>query len=684
MSSRVHIRRITLQAFRAFQERQSTSQLPTSGLVGIRGHNRDSKGSSGAGKSSVALAVAYAFGYLPFTATDQQNWHTKLPMQVELELDTPRGPAVLRRGKEFSLTVDGKLVKGSAKAVEDAIRELTGLPTNLLEALTYRQQQQRGRFLSMRDAEKKEFLGVLLGAGELEEQIAEAVKKGNKLQVEADQLKSSLEMATQFLQEPSPPIYVGTSAEATELAALAPKIEHAKKRLADAEEAQKALVAENMVELAKPRPPFVAPESKLPDLNAQASECNRRINARVDLLEAEQKRLRAEAAKKSDAASVLRSKAQSKAGIEAQVRKVQDEILKLRASKCPTCSREWEEAAAKLVAAEATLEFLSKEIAECDAANAAHAQLSKEANDLWDESSAVRYKDAMLDKLVEIRSQFERQIAEESARLLNAERVYNAERDAETQRINASFAERRQRARAAVDANQKAVDDLESRARLLQSHIDVVERSNDQLRQRHAVAVAAFAEQQVRVKQLRQQAEDRQCAANEELDYADSVRKYLGSLFDEVLEQISAETNELLRSIPNTPTTTVTFVSEVQTQKGTVKQEIKPVVIKNGQQVNLASGVSGGQLESVELAVDLSIAKVIGQRTGVRPGFMIFDESFAAHCLPVKEACLQVLSKAAEDCLILVVDHATELKEYFSSFVDVESENDVSRFVEAT
>jgi DNA repair exonuclease SbcCD ATPase subunit len=168
--------------------------------------------------------------------------------------------------------------------------------------------------------------------------------------------------------------------------------------------------------------------------------------------------------------------------------------------------------------------------------------------------------------------------------------------------------------------------------------------------------------------------------ADVEADYAAMVKSFLIAYFEEVLNEISAEANEVLKNIPNTPTTTVQFVTEVQTAKGVTRQEIRPVVTKNGVTINLESGVSGGQMESVELAVDLSVGKVIGGRTGVQPGFMIFDESFSSHCLPVKQACMAVLAQAATDCMILVVDHATELQDSFTSFIDVESEHDVSRF----
>jgi DNA repair exonuclease SbcCD ATPase subunit len=76
---------------------------------------------------------------------------------------------------------------------------------------------------------------------------------------------------------------------------------------------------------------------------------------------------------------------------------------------------------------------------------------------------------------------------------------------------------------------------------------------------------------------------------------------------------------------------------------------------------------------AVELAVDLSLADVIAERTGVYPGWLILDEAFDGLDLPAKRACMELLREASETRLILVIDHATEMKEMFDATIVVRS-----------
>jgi DNA repair exonuclease SbcCD ATPase subunit len=154
---------------------------------------------------------------------------------------------------------------------------------------------------------------------------------------------------------------------------------------------------------------------------------------------------------------------------------------------------------------------------------------------------------------------------------------------------------------------------------------------------------------------------------------------FLGSIFDEVLEEIGAETNDVLASIANTRHCTLEFKSETMTQKGTVRREIVPVVTINGHKASLKFGPSGGMLSAIELAVDLAVGAVISRRTGVCPGWLILDESFDGLGPVEKETCLEILQKYAHDRLVIVVDHASETQGLFTQRITVEYSGGKSR-----
>lgn len=675
---RVHVRRITLQAFRAFQNRQSSPILPMTGLVGIRGKDVITGVSSGSGKSSVPLAITYAFGYCPFPATEQQNWDTNTPMQVELELSTEQGPAILRRGKEFSLTVNGVKTEGSAKLVEQELVKLTGLPTPLLEALTYRQQQERGRFLSMKDSEKKEFLSTLLGVNELEEQIATSVTTSNKLQAEVESMTQVVAALRAQLSKPEEPKLPSTEALEQQLAeAEAQLAAHSQTEEVVMERLKACQHALDEV-FKRPEPTYVANTDELERLESQLAEANKRLDQLTVAENAERWKLVAEA----DALTVPIQEAfrfiTSLAAEDQKVVTLEREIQHLENDSCPTCKRQWDGADTLLSEKRAALTASKLLLSKRTETMMDHSRLLHMQKTL--EQQARDYLHPNREKMQQVVQHLKNQIVAERVRIDGAKTLVQAQHAAETARLADRLRTPLTQAQLDVDEYYELADSLNQEIQSLHQQINHEQRLYKSAMESYSIQLGKYESFKRDIEKREAELAEKQRKQAEEADYAAALKSYLGSLFDEVLAQISAEANELLRSVPNAPTTTITFVSESVTAKGVVRQEIRPIITKNGHEASLRSGISGGQLESVELAVDLSIAKVIGQRTGVRPGFMIFDESFSAHCMPVKEACMHILQKAAEDCLILVVDHSSELRDYFSAFIDVESEHDVSRF----
>ncbi len=147
-------------------EEQTTGPLPETGLLGL-------KGKSGAGKSSVILALSFALGYCPFPATALQSFEhlTNEKLQIRLDLIAEGEEVSILRGETTSFNG----LKG-AKNLDGEIKKLVKLPLDLVEVLTFREQKSHSKFLTLPDAKKKEFLSKLLGLEELEEQTNEALR----------------------------------------------------------------------------------------------------------------------------------------------------------------------------------------------------------------------------------------------------------------------------------------------------------------------------------------------------------------------------------------------------------------------------------------------------------------------------------------------------------------------------
>jgi DNA repair exonuclease SbcCD ATPase subunit len=84
---------------------------------------------------------------------------------------------------------------------------------------------------------------------------------------------------------------------------------------------------------------------------------------------------------------------------------------------------------------------------------------------------------------------------------------------------------------------------------------------------------------------------------------------------------------------------------------------------------------------SLEAAVDMAIISVIQQRTGFFPGFLMLDECFNGQSSETKEAVVQVLRTIAENKLVIVVDHHTEMQEAFDQILEIVVDNGESKVI---
>jgi DNA repair exonuclease SbcCD ATPase subunit len=716
--------RLTVEGFRAFVDRQSTQIFPKHGLMGIRGKNQDTGGSSGSGKSSVVYALAYVLGLLraPYTATKLKSKWTKTPLQVELEAECDGVPVLLKRGKVTSIKVgDEPEITGSVEAVDARLERLIGLSTELLRALTFRPQKKPGLFLSMKDSQKKDFLGGLLGAEELEKEIELAIPKANKLKEEAERAGLIVDSLRKNLRDPLPKKCTDESylleilAEAmNEVSGFIPRLAEANKKLDAAEKRKKerreALYKEQAQKRedfekekkvkrnALPARPTILESETAKSLKEAAGECEKRIRALESELKAKEKAAR-------DAVKECEKQIQIKEllirdGVKASKEKdkLLEQIVSATAAKCPTCEQPWTTAKDRIE--EWRLQILDwhQFVANADQAKVEVEALKAKLLELK-AAVEVDLHDDTLTKLREVHSDL---LQKRTAELATAQvelREYDNRKKALEDQLALEekvFSGDLSAASAVLvkDLESKVADECEKVQELhylkkdAETKVDKAQSALALVKQENKAEESRFNREQAQYLDLKKQIDEQQKifdiktkAFAEESDFAAGLRAFLGGLFDEVLAEISSEANDILRSLRNVATTTVTFVSDKVTEKGAVKQQIRPVIIKNGIEMDFEVELSGGQGTSVELAVDLALARVIGRRTGHHPGFMILDEAFEGMDLAVKETCLEVLQKAAQDQLIFIVDHASELRDAFTGFLDVESSNEISRIV---
>jgi DNA repair exonuclease SbcCD ATPase subunit len=698
---RIAITKLVLRNFRSFLG-EHTIELPRSGLVILLGE-------SGAGKSAILHAIAYAFGFAPYSAKALQNWHTDEPMSVEVHMDTPEGKAVMTRGSTLSLQVDFNTFTGSAKWVEQKLDELCGINATLRAALTYRGQKKAGLFLSMTDAEKKEFFVDVLKLHWAEDAIGAATKAITGLEKDVAAAQAAVATAEQVHAVVAGQIPTLKPRNTADLEAEIATLKRASDELAA--KLRSAVDEGKRVEQEE----WSAAKRKQSDIEPQIRELEAEIR-RVQtvppnwdtgelmrltsvLREAEERKKSVAAADSSRrfeqedrarvvAADLGRARGRFKEAFRDQgdLNRVNEEVARVRAEECPTCARPWSNAIEMLEDLVAQQLDLAQRVAMLNDGTLGEdvKRLEKQLADLsyFEEDGRV----IQFDKLIEsIRGDIE----EEKKKIAVKKAVYQSETQGAVAKLQLAIS--KLRAAAATEATAmmqdkdrpsavlgRTVRDLGHEVNALwkrsyekQSELDRIIREDGEAFMRHQAAVQAEYITKGNLNDRRFELDEVQRKLNTERDFQGMLKGFLSAIFDEILSEITDETNTTLGTLPNVAHMTIRFVSDYQTQKGTTKQAIVPIASFNGDDRPLDSGCSGGMETSVELAVDLAVAHVVARRTGSDLGWLILDESFNGHDQATKESCLEVLSKYANDKLVLIVDHGAEAKEMFTQRIHV-------------
>jgi DNA repair exonuclease SbcCD ATPase subunit len=715
--AQIRLKRLSLRAFRSFID-EAAVEFPESGLVLFRGFNEDTGGSSGAGKSTILLALTYLLGFCKYPRTALQSWLTEDPLQVVGVFETSEGELQVTRGQGLKLSLNGVGVEGSVKQLETKLQQALGLGPDLMAALTYRGQKSPGLFLSKTDSERKEFLTQLLGLERFETAQEVSQKKAKDLEpavTVAKALLGNLAKELESAKQINPPALKDemplketldrASGEAEGIRSQVFEIRHQikERELGIEAEAQRRYKAakpeqeklEEAIEVLKKDQHLQAISLESPELTQMRANS---LQAEQFLVEIKAEDANRKATQAREAAGVLREiiSIEQELSVLPSMMNSQEaaclEIHALERSTCPTCDREWIDSKATLALEKAqgdvlnlgeqieTFEALKPER---DALRARHQQLQ------------AFIPNPQLEQFQAIVTDLQKKVAVEIQNLKGQRELVQAN----AQKLVAEAEARLQSNRAAVahdiemyrHDSKEGMLGLHDRLENLSHHLTAADSAvkgcqnalhmakvdNAREQERHRAAQERLERLQKSCLEAEEQAKKAETELAAELDFQRLIGRegFLGSIFDEVLAEISQETNCFLARFPNTAHVSLHWRSESTTQKGAIKKNIIPVVSIGGFEAPLAAGLSGGMESAVELAVDLAVATVVSRRTGTMPNWMVLDESFTGLGPVESEGCMEMLQAISADRLILVVDHASETKSMFTQFVDVKYKN---------
>lgn len=698
---------LELTGFRSFVKKARIQFAPT-GLFLLASKNLDTGGSSGGGKSSVVMGINDAFGACEVPRTLLQSWGSKTPASSLLGLKDGDVPIAIQRAKKLDITIGNTPEAGSNSQKEEKIRSLFGgLDMDTVLALTYRGQRQPGIFLSKTDSEKKAFLTPVLGLDKFEEQaklsaaaITDATRElvaldsqietlqrqvgalasddlledvmaaGMQLKVRTEERKAKIDFLAKQVEEVQA---VGNRNLMAIGDAFQPRIDVAKARCAALRSELKNVQPQN----------DPAVEDEIVRLEGMVSECAKRLTALTAADSARRKELDATIQTLNANFRTMSGRAAAKAGFVREKLAVEQELKKLVVDICPTCERDWDKACDHR-------SHLQSKVATIDAKIAESAEFAAQAEDLAVQVAALpRFEpNPMIDKIQEANARFAGQLATEQQKLRGAAALIQAERrkeiaiaDADLAQTEGELQKEASRCMALTSAStQEQMVEMEIERRALAKDMDGlteirIQATRLQTQEKQAKAVSD------ELAQVRGRRTVLDSGLRAERDFAHLIGRegFLGLIFDEVLQEISDETNGVLASVANTRHVTLEFRSENATQKGEVSKEIKPVLTVHGHETSIKGGLSGGMLTTVELATDLAVGAVISRRSGVCPGWLILDESFDGLDAVSKDSCVEILQKYSQDRLVIVVDHASEMQGAFEHVINVTYENGESR-----
>lgn len=631
---------LKLKAFRSFKD-EALFQFPEKGLVLIQGFNKDTGGSSGSGKSTVAEALAYAFDYSSYPATELQSWLTEDPLQVTVKLTKtdPGGSSDISvvRGQSAQITANGKKLAATASSVKSKLGEIAGLDSKMMKALTYRPQRQPGMFLAMGDTEKKSFLSTLLGLGKFEEVADRETKEANRAENVSfnaqEKVKSVKEMA---VNEPVRPVL-------KDLDLLQDSVRSYEEEAKEAKNALDSLVKD------------VGDSEETKALRAKLDE----VAAKIKLINNAAGQMRDTAQQKREILTKNlyenRTVSDRRQNLERDLTKAKIQMEAATRQRCPTCTQEW--------VSDESQDFVENLQLSIESMRAKLEGVATAESTVMALEAAIRDFDA------------------EMARVMSNYDISALERASAA--VKAAIEDSVKRNRATIQEQATAL------TRNYQNATDALRNASSQLAQAKADNAGLQRHYDLQFSQYTNyrrsllEAETAAMAAKEQeayhKDYLALVKGFLNAIFDDVLSEIASETNDILAGVPNVQHVTLSFASATETKTGTIRQSITPVVMVSGRSVALRSGLSGGMAAAVELAVDVALGNVISRRTGIFPGFLILDEALDGLDLVSKEGALAVLGQAAKERLIVVVDHATEIRERFTQSIDIESQGGVSK-----
>lgn len=556
----LRLQKLVLKGFRSWKD-EAEFNFPTSGPILFTGYDKVNNTGSGTGKSSILEAIAFALGYCNLPSTILKNWDSK-SMSVVLTITDDVNEYIIARDPKLKITENGVLnPKETSAGFEIKLKEILGIPKDLVEALVYRPQRQNGRFIHFTDSKKKDFLTACLQLKEIEDAYEQFDSELKSLTVNKSIIQNEIEFVKTMIND--------TTVNSQDIDSAQIQHQAAFKKL---EEVRSVSVD-----------PAIQQE-----ISRNTEDLQRINNSMMLAQNAYSENIR----------------------IETTLTSLKSELKSLMDNICPTCNRDWDNSTD-------IKQIKKKEYISLTSELVKNTTIIKET-----------------EPLVEQKNQITKRSEDLQSKVMIAKSLISQAEQTET--ISRSF-----------------LSNLQNQVEVHKKHVESLgQKSTSLTNSDYQLSLTGYAKDLL------------------------GRNGFLGEIFDEVLLDIQNRTNEMIGMIPNVSRFVMKLSSSRLTQSGNKKKEIKSTFYKKGQEIPFKA-LSGGQQVSVELCADLAVAQVIRDRSGSRLGWIALDEAMDGLDIEPKKAALDVIKQKTKG-QILIIDHATEIKEGFSTVFNVVFDGDYS------
>jgi len=659
------LRRYSFSGIGRFVEKQTIDLESRSHLIQIDGHNTNTGGSSGAGKSTTVEAIAFLLGISEIPATQLQSRITDEPAWVEGEFE---GGITITRSKKGGLTIqtpEGS-VSGNSKLAEEKLDEIIGVNRELLKTMCYKRQKQGGFFLNLTPKQSYDFLMQCLDLKDFQNKIIkldDIVK--NKYKPKKIELESSIKTLNETVDQLRGLLSQKTSPQKEEQddSSLKTNIEDLKLKI-DSLKHEKDQSLNKIGSKPEFIPMSFEKDQELNNINNQISELRTIINNNINNKNIEIQQASSAIFKIREHAKELNQLKNKAVELDSFIQKLYGEFQHLEAGNCPTCLRLWEtkentqrmqQVSNQIESNKKIIEEYLKEIQKIPH----YKMMEKKAEELLQNRT-----DRIVNGLEE----------KDLAELQEKQRVLMNEKENIKSTANQNHLNRVNEWNYKVfNINQKYYDEssqLETRINHLRHEVEKIQLK----KKNYTQALEIYEKDCKNIKdkislnsdELQKQITELRTLEKNILLSEESIRlikNFTLQKFQDTLNYIGHRATEIINLIPNMANAVIFFENSKETKSGNIKNEVNAIINLEGDSSVPIKTLSGGERTSADFAIDLAVGEMIENMTQKGVNFFIIDEGFDGLDSISKIQCLEILKGLNTDKKILMVDHSSEVKE---------------------